>query len=592
MNLKSVLILITFFLSTSYLEDTSKETFEIGALDIFTEETVAYDSFEEDPGSKSAELGYTADTWRRSFSDYFDRISNITGGTGGTISYHIASGVPANIHDDGTGDKYFFGADDLDDRGNDRVDELGIITFNNVNVNGRTNLKIKIALAQGRGSRLEADDYLQVYYAFDGDITSHPATSTSFTVGSYTKVAEFKGSGTDTDASLDGLGVTTLSTGSFDDYTFNISGTGNSLSVRIVIKTNGSDEEYLIDNMRVTADAAATDPVVTLSVSDNNPGEGDGSVTLTATADVAPSSNLTVNLSYSGTATGGGTDYTPVSSIVIPSGNTSNTATLSITSDEIIDIGETIIVDISSFSGVTATEGSPNQQTITIGDDDFEFNIKVFLEGPLQSNNMMLTTISGDVPKDPNDVYSGVQPEDAVASLPGDAVDWVEVELRTGTAAGDKVGTNRAGILKNNGSIVDKDGNAFTMSQADGTSYFIVIHHRNHLSVMSNAVVPPSSGTYIFDFTAVQANNYSGDGGITDGAIQVGSVFAMIAGDTNDDGDINGTDLINWRPQNGVAYSYGSNGTNDFNLDGVINAVDRNDFYRKNTGTSSQVPGT
>ena len=221
---------------------------------------------------------------------------------------------------------------------------------------------------------------------------------------------------------------------------------------------------------------------------------------------------------------------------------------------------------------------------------DATLDIKVFLEGPLITNTMS-TNLQLDLPINPNTVYSGVTSETS-SGIPGTAVDWVEVELRTGTLANTKVGTNRGGILLSTGAIVDKDGNAFIMSQVDGSDYYIVIHHRNHLSVMSNVSVSPSSGTYTFDFTASQANNYSGDGGTTNGAVQVGSVFAMIAGDTNDDGDINGTDLTNWRPQNGAVFSYGSNGITDFNLDGVINAVDRNDFYRKNTGISSQVPGS
>jgi len=333
--------------------------------------------------------------------------------------------------------------------------------------------------------------------------------------------------------------------------------------------------------------AAAADPVVTLMVSDNNPSEGAGSVTLTATADVAPSADLTVNLSYSGTATGGGTDYTAVSSIVISSGTTSNTGTLNITSDSDVENDETIIIDISSLTGVTATEGSPNQQTVTIANDDYAFSLKVFLEGPL-SGSSMSTSLNASLPTNPSTIYASALSETS-SGIPGTAVDWVEVELRTGTAAGTKVGTNRAAILKSDGSLVDKDGNAFNMSQADGTSYFIVIHHRNHLSVMSNAVVAHSSGTYTFDFTTAQANNYNNG---SDGAIQVGSVFAMYAGDADDSGTVDGTDLTTWRAQNGVAFTYASNGKSDLNMDGVINAVDRNGFQQKNLTITTQVPSS
>ncbi|OEK07640.1 choice-of-anchor D domain-containing protein [Roseivirga misakiensis] len=249
------------------------------------------------------------------------------------------------------------------------------------------------------------------------------------------------------------------------------------------------------------------------------------------------------------------------------------------------------------------TATSQGTGSVTIGNDDADegsyvinftgsatnatLDITVFLEGPLQSSNTMLTTISGSVPKDPNDVYSAVLEETAVSSLPTNAVDWVEVELRTGTAASTKVGTNRAGILKNDGTIVDKDGNAFTMSQVDGSGYYIVIHHRNHLSVMSNVAVTTTTGTYSFNFTTAQGNSFN-NGSIAGGT----SRFAMIGGDADGSGTVDGTDLSTWRTNNGAVYSYSGNGNADFNLDGEINAVDRNDFQQKNTSKTRQVPTT
>jgi|GEM_PF-1251922 len=351
-----------------------------------------------------------------------------------------------------------------------------------------------------------------------------------------------------------------------------------------VTKQGGGNVTFAIDNILLPEVAA--DPVVTLTVSNNNPDEGAGSVTLTATADVAPGADLTVNLSYSGTATGSGTDFTEVSSIVISSGTTSNTGTLNITSDADVESDETIIIDILSLTGVTATEGSPNQQTVTIANDDYAFSIRVFLEGPL-SGSTMSTVLNASLPTNPGTIYTNALSETS-GGIPAASVDWVEVELRTGTAAATKVGTNRGAILKSDGSLVDKDGNAFTMNQADGSSYYIVIHHRNHLSVMSANPVVPSGGIYEIDFTAAQTNSFSNG---ADGSIQVGSVFALIAGDADGDGDVDGSDLTTWRAQNGGGFTY--NSTNgDFNLDGVINAVDRNEFQRKNNSKTSQVPTT
>ncbi len=211
-------------------------------------------------------------------------------------------------------------------------------------------------------------------------------------------------------------------------------------------------------------------------------------------------------------------------------------------------------------------------------------DLKVYLEGPL-AGTTMTTFINNDLPNNPVSVYGGILNETS-AGIPSTAVDWVEIELRTGVLASTKTGTNRAGLLHSDGAITDVDGNTFTMGQVDGNSYYIVIHHRNHLSVMSANAVAPVSGKYSFDFTTTQANSYSGG---ADGAIQVGSVFAMVAGDQNSDGQVNSADLTNWRSQNGGAFNYASS-TADFNLDGQVNAIDRNDYQQPNSGKSSQVP--
>ncbi|MCE7993650.1 MAG: choice-of-anchor D domain-containing protein [Roseivirga sp.] len=245
----------------------------------------------------------------------------------------------------------------------------------------------------------------------------------------------------------------------------------------------------------------------------------------------------------------------------------------------------------SQTSGnVTIASNDPDEASYVINFTatvaDAILSLKVFLEGPL-SGSTMNTSLNAGLPTNPGTVYNSVLNESS-SGIPATAVDWVEIELRTGTAAATKVGTNRAGILKSDGTVVDKDGNDFTMSQVDGSSYYIVVHHRNHLAVMSANAIAPTSGTYVIDFTDAQAKSFNNG---SDGVILVGSVFAMIAGDADGDGDVDASDLTTWRGQNGAAFSY--NSTNgDFNLDGVINAVDRNDFQQKNNTKTSQVPST
>ena len=90
---------------------------------------------------------------------------------------------------------------------------------------------------------------------------------------------------------------------------------------------------------------------------------------MTATLSAATYQDVTVTLDYTGTATGGGTDYTASgTTITITAGNTTGTATVTAVSDTADEPDETVIADIT---GVTnATESGTQQVTVTITDDD------------------------------------------------------------------------------------------------------------------------------------------------------------------------------------------------------------------------------
>jgi len=221
----------------------------------------------------------------------------------------------------------------------------------------------------------------------------------------------------------------------------------------------------------------------------------------------------------------------------------------------------------------------------------------VFLQGAYNGSSLN-TTINGSIPS--SQPYSGATYNNHAgtesASAPAGAVDWVLVELReAGSAAtalnSTKVGS-AAGFLMSDGSIKATDGTSdltVSLSGNTGSDFFVVIYHRNHLPIMSAAAVSESSGTYTIDFTSSSANTYQTTTAL---ASLSGSKFGLPAGDIDQDGDIDATDLNTWRTNNGIAFSYGSNGAADFNLDGVINAVDRNDFHQKNTSKTRQVPSS
>ncbi len=113
-------------------------------------------------------------------------------------------------------------------------------------------------------------------------------------------------------------------------------------------------------------------PTVSLSVGSDTVAENSGTSSITATLEHPTYEDVTVNLTYAGTATSG-TDYaSPSSSIIITGGTTTANAATGITgTDDGDEEGtETIIIDISGVSGGGASENGIQQKTITISDDD------------------------------------------------------------------------------------------------------------------------------------------------------------------------------------------------------------------------------
>ena len=109
-------------------------------------------------------------------------------------------------------------------------------------------------------------------------------------------------------------------------------------------------------------------PTVALSLSGSPMAEAGGVATVTATLSAPSGQTVTVDLAFSGTATLS-TDYTRSgTSIVIPSGSTNGTVTLTAVQDALDEDDETIIVDVSNVTN--GTESATQQVTAVIADDD------------------------------------------------------------------------------------------------------------------------------------------------------------------------------------------------------------------------------
>lgn len=220
-------------------------------------------------------------------------------------------------------------------------------------------------------------------------------------------------------------------------------------------------------------------------------------------------------------------------------------------------------------------------------------DLKVFLEGCFNGaelNNGLNTGNYLPLNQPYNNLPWAYQGSESVIAIPNsDVVDWVLVELRDtvdASFAGSETSAEKAaGFLLKNGSVVGLDGVSplvFTKTISD--SIFVVLWHRNHLSLISSAGPVEAGGIFSYDFTTGLDKAYGGSNALKE--LTVG-IFGMIAGDFNGDGIIDMSDKSDsWVPSAGKkGYLMG-----DGNLDGQINNKDKNDNWLNNLNAMSQVP--
>jgi len=206
-------------------------------------------------------------------------------------------------------------------------------------------------------------------------------------------------------------------------------------------------------------------------------------------------------------------------------------------------------------------------------------NMKVFFEGPYQASGTMyddltLLTVS---PYDSEDI--GTLPSVAGRTL----IDWIYVELRN-TETGATVKEANAFVL-DNGMIVDTEGNySLPFYYTTNVEYFMVIHHRNHLDIMSAKA--HTFGDFASEATSIDLTTVGT--AYLDGfkeTVNTG-VYAMY------DGDANGSELVNVNDAYDLINHFGMSGYlgSDLNLSGYVNVNDAYELIR-NYGVGSSVPG-
>ncbi|WP_375239496.1 hemagglutinin protein [Aurantibacter sp.] len=116
-------------------------------------------------------------------------------------------------------------------------------------------------------------------------------------------------------------------------------------------------------------------------------------------------------------------------------------------------------------------------------------------------------------------------------------VDWVWIELRDETD-NTIVEASRSALLQRDGNIVDVDGTSYVEFELASGNYYVSIHHRNHLGIISNGTITLAKAVTIVDFTDVNNQITYGSNAQTTFGMPT-DVVGMWAGDVNNDGRLN-----------------------------------------------------
>lgn len=126
-----------------------------------------------------------------------------------------------------------------------------------------------------------------------------------------------------------------------------------------------------------------------------------------------------------------------------------------------------------------------------------------------------------------------------VTSVPSNAIDWVKVELRSNADHAD-VDYSFAFFVDASGNLLNTDGT--TGGKITGAvlqNYYIAVTHRNHLGVVSSAVVDLSATSPTYDFTTALSSAWDDASVTTNDAMKnISGVFCLWEGDANSDGEV------------------------------------------------------
>lgn len=246
-----------------------------------------------------------------------------------------------------------------------------------------------------------------------------------------------------------------------------------------------------------------------------------------------------------------------------------------------VEIGENPIVD--------ATDGFSDGGLSVISNLEIEhyaqLDLTVFLEGPFDGivggNGTMNADLADYFPlEQPYNTapyyYYGLQELDTAPTPNDGIIDWLLIELRTGTPDVTTMNTTvvatKTVLLLEDGSIANADGRLPEFLGLNlEEDYYVCVRHRNHLDVLSATPIA-ASNTMNYDFSTSSSTAF--------GTAQLkeleSGVFGLYGGDFNRDGTIQSTDFDLWKLAPAINGIYGDT---DANLDGTVQNTDRDLWF-------------
>ena len=155
----------------------------------------------------------------------------------------------------------------------------------------------------------------------------------------------------------------------FDVIAGSTSQTGSFTSLNGTPGTTGISNSTAVGTNRYFVLAEKKKPTVSFTSASQSSTSETGTMTVTVQLSAASTQTVTVPFTLSGTATGGGTDYSIIASpITINAGSTTGSTTITIVDDALVEGNETVILTLGTPTN--ATLGATTVHTATITDND------------------------------------------------------------------------------------------------------------------------------------------------------------------------------------------------------------------------------